>query len=203
MSSQVSAVALVIALVLAVVAIVVLFGLLWLILSPIKRALVEHKGRGRLKSAMSLLSAVDELMARKENVEALKLLRQSIVLETISEENLINLFRDHHENILSRLVLISEEMGSRPEHLAEVEELFIERTELMGLYARAQDSYKSLSSRRAKEGKSLPSWSKADFEKRIVQIQEELRLNQKTLQTALDQLFRAVSSAGGEPIVYH
>ena len=130
-------------------------------------------------------------------------MRLSVIYDVVHDQSLISLIREHHQNVLSRCVLIAEALESRPEHLAEVEQYFLERSELLDLLLRAKDSYQSIRSRRAKEGKTVPTWSRTDYESRIKQIESELEANLNNLKRSLSDLFGALSSSNGQPIVYH
>ena len=198
-----SVVTVIIALVLGLLGLSLLLSLLFLLLSPARKFFVFQKDRNRLKHALTQLAVVDGHLENEQTQEALKSLRSCFVFDHITDADLLDAYREHHQNVLSRCLIIAEDLGRRPEHLAEVEKLFLERTELFHLLLKAESSYRSLGERRSKEGKGIPTWSKADFESRISQIEAELSVNLKAVKKAIDELFRAMSSGGETPIVYH
>lgn len=158
---------------------------------------------GRHRKAVSRLRRVDALIAENRCQDALKQLRRAVVFEVSSGPEGVHAVREHHQNFLSRCLLLAEEMGSRAENIAEVERLFIERAELQKLHLKAVESFKSLKYRREQAGKHVPTWSKADFEQRIGEIKSELSKNENNLQEALKKLFDSLGQPVTENIVYH
>ena len=193
-----------IALILLALGVVVLSYFLWLLVMPSARSIRNQREMSRYKRFAEKIPQVDILIEEKRFPDALKLLRQTPLLDVCSKSELQELIREHHQNILSRCLVISEELGTRPDNLAEVERLVLERGELELLYIRAQESFLSLKSRREKAGKEIPTWSKSDFDVRLAEIQKELENNRAVLAAAFEKLFRSIESSRKEAdIVYH
>ena len=187
--------------------------LVWVIGGAMVAAVLELIGRstpgakpkrfGKLKKVASRLEKVDALLSQHKCLEAIKMMRKAYVVDIAKTPERIALIKDHHQNFLSRCLLIAEEMGSRADNIAEVERLFIERNELLNLLQKASESYQNLKFRREQAGKNIPSWSQTDFEQRIKEIQKELTRNESELENALGTLFSALGTPTSENIVYH
>ncbi|MCB0322181.1 MAG: hypothetical protein KDD69_01375 [Bdellovibrionales bacterium] len=175
----------------------------WLLIAPLFGLYQGGKGSGRHRKAAGRLKKVDALVAEHRCNEALKLLRRCTIFDLPKSDEGIQRIREHHQNFLSRCLLIAEEFGSRAENIAEVERLFIERAELQKLLLRADESFRSLKFRREQAGKHIPSWSKTDFEQRIKEIKSELKRNDMALANALKKLYDSLSRPAVENIVYH
>ena len=173
-------------------------------LGPIVGSLQGRKDTKKFRRAAEKIVEADNSITEGQFPEALKILRSAPLFDIFENPEIIELVREHHQNILSRCVLIAEELQTRPEGLADVERLVLERTELQTLYSRAADSYSSLRNRREKAGKEIPSWSRSDFEKRITDIQSELEKNRLLLTAAFQTLFTSIENSRRDgDIVYH
>ena len=193
----------IIALFLLGLAIALLIGLSWMMMNPLLGGLRGKKGSSKIRKYSARLTKVDELIEGKKPEEALKLLRKAIVLDTTLNEGAIRKLKEHHQNVLSRCLVLAEELGSRAENIAEVEHLLMQRVELQSLLQKASESFQNLKFRREKAGKNLPSWSKTDFEKRIKEIQEEMKKNETETNEAIERLFTSLGSPSTDNIVYH
>jgi len=190
---------------LAVVGVAIAGTLLWLLFHPLFRSLRDRFDARKFSRAAERLAEADALISEKHYPQALHALRLAPLYELTNKPEFAGLIREHHQNILSRCVLIAEELQVRPGNLPDVERLIIERGELHTLYTRALDSYLSLQSRRTRAGKDVPQWSKSDFEQRILDIRQELEVNRNGLEKAFDKLFHSIESPPKESgdIVYH
>jgi len=182
----------------------VLSYLVWLLIGPTVRSLRGRKDSQRFRRAAERVVEADSCIAEKRFTDALRILKQAPLFDLFEKLQLVELVREHHQNILSRCVLIAEELHTRPANLADVERLMMERSELQLLFVRAMDSYSSLKNRRQKAGKEMPLWSRSDFEQRIKEIRSELHKNKELLGAALSKLFASIESARSDgDIVYH
>ena len=178
--------------------------LLALLFRPVVRSAAGRQYSQRLRRAADKILQSDALFAGHQHLEALKALRKAPVYEIFDRSQFIDPVREHHQNILSRCVLIAEELQTRVDNLPEVERMVMERSELQSLYVRATESFASLKNRREKAGKEIPSWSKTDFDKRIKDIRKELEANRVALMAGFEKLFNSIeSSRREEDIVYH
>lgn len=188
---------------LLVVGLAVAGALAYVIGAPLFAIVKDRRQSSKLKKAADRLEEVDGLIAERKFPVALKILKQLIIFDPVEHPKSVESVREHHQNVLTRCLIISEELGSRAENLAEVERLFIQRSELQTLLIKAGDSFRSLQERREQAGKDIPQWSKSDFEQRLKDIRAELDANQVLLTKAADQLFSALESPRSEGIIYH
>lgn len=153
---------------------------------------VFRKAELRIKKA-------DELIEKKDYKKAVKELKKALILK-LNNPNLISSVKEHHQNILSRALIIAEENDTRASHIAEVEQLFLARAELQLLYVNAKSAYSRMQNKRSEKGKALPSWSKEEFKRKRKDIEKELMKNLEDLENALDSLFSEVEK---QEVVYH
>ena len=193
----------IIALFLLGVALAMLIGLTWTMMNPLLGGLRGKKGSSKIRRFADRLSKVDELIEEKKPDEALKVLRKAVLLDTTLSDTAIRRLKEHHQNVLSRCLVLAEETGCRAENIAEVEHLLMQRIELQSLLLKANESFENLKFRRERAGKDLPTWSKTDFEKRIKEIQGELKKNESETNEAIERLFASLGSPSEDNIVYH
>lgn len=193
----------IIALFLLGIGLAVLIGLTWVMMQPLLGGVRSRKGSSKIGRVRSRLDRVDSLISEQKPEEALRQLRKTVLLDAGLSETVLPKLKEHHQNVLSRCLVIAEEINSRAENIAEVEHLLMQRIELQYLLLRADQSYQKLKFRREKAGKDLPSWSKSDFEKRMKEIQGELRKNEREANDALQRLFESLASPSQDNIVYH
>jgi molecular chaperone DnaK (HSP70) len=174
-----------------------------LMLAPLLAILLGSNGSSKIKKAKQKVEKIDELISDGKTQEAIKVLQRSIVYDFAPNTKQVVQIKEHHQNILSRCLIISEEMSSKAENIADVERLFMERSELLSLRIKALDSFKSLENKRQQAGKHIPAWSKDDFQRKISEIKAELARNQSDLEKAADELFKSLGSPNTDNIVYH
>ena len=177
--------------------------LLWVLVFAL--AHFRNKGAGSIqyRRATKRVEVADKLMTENRHPEALQELRKAVLLGVFYNPNLIEALKEHHQNILSRCLIISEESNSRIENIADVERLFLERTELLSLLSTAQESFGRITKRREMAGKSTPDWSKKDYKKRIGEIKKQLLDNQKKLREELKSLFVLKKASVEDSVTYH
>ena len=178
-----------------------LFALLF---RPLFHSVIGKKYSSKLKKAADKLAQFDSLFAAHQHAEALRVLRRAPLVEIFDRPQLLDPAKEHNQNILSRCVLLAEELQTRVNNLPETERLVIERSELLTLFVRACESFASLRNRRERAGKEIPSWTKSDFENRIKEIRKELDANGLALNASFEKLFDSIGSPPREEdIVYH
>ena len=195
-----------IALLLLGIALVLLFYFSWQLMGPLLVGLRGRKGPSQIRKAAGRLQKVDQLISEGNPSEALKILRKSFLLdgETSSQQNLSRL-KEHHQNVLSRALVLAEELNGRADNIAEVEHALMARIELQNLHLKATESYQNVKFRRKQAGKELPSWSRSDFEARIKEIKEELKKNESIVLEQISELFASLQSSteDDDSIIYH
>ena len=196
----------ILSLVLLVAGSVVLWQLVKVLFGTIRRALGNQalgsapsaSGRsttsGSQKKIPKSFSKADKLIEEKQFKKAIKVLRKSINLEKEPTETTLASVKEHHENILSRFLTISEALGVRITNLQQVESLFSEHADLNVQMARAKLSFQKLQEKRGKLGKEIPSWSKEDFNSRKKEIKVERLANIKELKKELEELYKTLAN---------
>lgn len=188
---------------LASLAVTVLVCLCLLLFVPLYRLLRTGADSSRAHKAAAALGKVDQLIEKAQYPEALRQLRRNFVFDTPVSARTVEALKEHNQNLLSRCLVIAEEMSKRAPNIAEVEGLLLARSELQELFLKVNVSYHTLKSRRDQAGKKMPTWSKSDFEARIEEIRKELRQNEEMLKKELDLLFGFLSEDARENIIYH
>lgn len=197
-------ISIIVPLALLITAIICLAYLSIILFLPMIRMFKEKSESNKINTLVTKINIVDELLAQKKPLLALKILKNTAYLETIYKAELLDLVREHHQNILSRSLIIAEELNTRADNLATVEYLFQEQVELQKLFLKAYESYNSLNNRRGSSGKAIPQWTKDDFEKRLLEIQEELNKCKSSLRKNLEELFKSLElNPSDNNITYH
>ena len=191
------------AIVLLCIAVCIFSALVYQLAGPFLHLFRGGTDNAKLKRARGKLEQVDALLSNHRPLEALKLLKKAVYFDEIGAYKHISAIKEHHQNFLSRCLIIAEELDRRPRNIAEIEQLFLERSELQILQIRVTESYQNIRFRREKAGKGVPDWSKADFEQRLKQIKEELGRNKNSLTEELNELFKALGTQQSSDQLYH
>src|SRR5690606_4175468 len=123
--------------------------------------------------------------------------------EIPSSFQLLSALREHYQELLSRYLLISDSLNIRSPNLAKLEDLLNERNELLQLLFKSQFNYEVLLGKRKSEGKSLPNWTKAEFEKKEHDLKNELRSNHDRLKVELHYFFKNLENAPRGEVLIH
>ena len=175
-------------------------------LRPIWGLFGGRKQKSKLDKLARSLDVVDQCIEDQKNKDAIKHLKKTIMYNVVKKPDHVHFWREHHHNVLSRCLILSEETNTSLEYIAELEKLINERAELQSLYFKASESYNNLRFRRKQAGKDMPDWSKSDFETRIVQIKEELIKNKTELEQSFNVLFTSLLNPVDEedpPVTIH
>lgn len=159
--------------------------------------------RRRLSRASERLTQIDSSLEARNWRGALDNLRSAFVYDLFTTRESIRQIREHNQNVLSRAVVLGEELSTRAENLPEVERLLIENAEIQLLYLKANESFRRLKAKRREASKDLPEWTKSDYEKRSKEILSELRQNQSQIEKAIAGLFASLEQPRGEEVTYH
>lgn len=158
----------------------------------------------QFRRAVKRVEKADQLIEQKQFEAAIIQLRKAIYLGFQVSRPKLSAFRDHHQNIMSRCLIIAEELGGKIENIASVERLTIERGELQELLVKAKQAHIGLADRRKAAGKQTPSWTKADYNRRVNEISAQLEKNTLALKGEFEKLFASLKKgSNSESIVYH
>lgn len=159
----------------------------------------------KLKKARQRVDKIDQLIKDKEFLTALKELEQAFVLSISESTAQVRSNREHNQAMLSRCLVVGENLGTRSESLPSVEKLMLERVELQLLRLKTKDAFHNIASKQESRGKQLPNWSKSEHQRKMKDIETELGRNLSELEDALASMFHSLqnSSSQGEDIIYH
>lgn len=159
----------------------------------------------KLKKAQKRVETIDELIRNQEYPLALKELEQAFMFAVSETTAQIRSSRDHNQAMLSRCLVVGDNIGARSEALPRVEKLLLERTELQALRLKTKEAFQAITSKREQRGKELPSWSKSEHQKKMKDIEVELKRNLKELEEALSSMFLAFEKqpSPDNDITYH
>ncbi len=199
----------IVAFILAVIGFVltILFARLIVIqLLPLLKAL-KITGRSRSRSinkAALRIKKADDYIKNNELKKAALELQKAFLVDLFSSKEVIFKLKEHHQNALSRCLLIAEEQNSRIKNIAELERLLSGRIDLQLLLIRAKESLEQFQNKRKQKGQKTPAWSTKEFSSKINSIQEELNKNRSDLNKALKTLFQTLlAKTPKKDIVYH
>jgi hypothetical protein len=151
------------------------------------------------------LQKIDKAISEKRYDQALALLEKGIRYEKPNNLQTIVNLREYHQNVLSRCLIVAEELGTKITNIAELEKTLIQRFELQELFIQAQDSMHRFKQRRLEKGKSAPDWSVGDYKSKIEKISKEIKENDKQFKNEFRVLFRSLNEqkkASQQPM-YH
>ena len=177
--------------------------LIRVVLNPVLRLASGGKQASRLRKARERLKITNSLIEAQDYANTIRELRRAVLYDTLATREQVAALRDHFQNILSKALVIAEELGSKPENLADVEHLFMERVELLVLHIKATEAYDSVQHRWKKQGKELPEWGRTDYSRRQKDVAKELERNRKALEVTLKKFFAALENPSSGDIVYH
>ncbi|MCB0360879.1 MAG: hypothetical protein KDD44_14625, partial [Bdellovibrionales bacterium] len=160
----------------------------WAIIVELQRLFGGSLRSSRLRRAFQRVQEADLYIEKKDFVAAIDELERALLLDVRGTERTLRSIKEHHQNILSRCVIIGESIGAHLSNLPDVERYLLERSELQLLRANADQAFGRLKSKRQTAGKELPAWSKNDFDRRKREIVTELDANLASLRPALDEL---------------
>lgn len=183
---------------LAIILLTVLGGaLLGFLLQPFINEVLRLIMRGkdvsnlwRLKKRSTTLSSVDRLIANKNFEMALREIKKDLGLHDLHSLKEITIIKEHHQNILSRIIVIAEELDSRPTNISHLERLFIQWADLSRSRIKTIESFSNINSRRSSSGKTTPLWGRNIFTSATKEIDSALKFNRLELEQELDKLIK-------------
>jgi len=178
-------------------------ALIWLPFRSAIRGFLGTKDFLKFRRSLQRLRRFDELIEMERWTEAVRELERSVVYDALSSRQLIFSIKEHHQNLLSRALQVSEHFSARAESVGTAERLFLERAELQVLYLKANETFRRIQDRRTEAGKDLPKWSQADYLKRIGEVNSQLLLNRQALEQTLTKLMQEIQTPRRDDIVYH
>lgn len=182
----------------------ILYFLGSILYQQIRTTLSISNSTGKINRLSSQVKKVDAFIAIGEFARALSVLENAFVVEPSSSKQLLVAIREHHQNILSRCLIIAEEQHKRVENIAEIERLLSSHIEIQYALLKANESLQGFTKRHCCSGKQAPSWSTKEFEQKIDTLNKGFLDNKLNLKSALKSLFAKLKSQDKDAnIVYH
>lgn len=135
--------------------------------------------------------------------QAIASLKIAPYFEIPDNSQLISAIKDHHQEVLSRYLFLTDTLNIRSPNLAKLENLFNERNELLSMYFKSRFNFEVLQGKRKSEGKSIPNWTKAEFTKKEAELKNELKKNFSSLQIELHYFFKHLENAPRGEVLIH
>src|SRR5690606_22946215 len=118
---------------------------------------------------MKALEDFDKYLDEGSIEKASLTLRSTPYLDVPHNSEFLSKIRTHHQEVLDRCLGITDKLNTRAINLGELEALFSERSELLHLFFKARFSYETLQDKRQNEGKPIPLWTQAEFDKKEIE----------------------------------
>jgi hypothetical protein len=157
----------------------------------------------RAKQAQKKLDLIDRLLADRDFERAIVELRKAPWIDIPSSHESVRAAREHNQNILSRALILCEDLGGRAENIAHVEQLFIQLSEAHLLYLKSNEAFGKIKTRRQRAGKNTPDWGKTDFSSRLSEVKHEIAKISDELRSSLDVMFNSIKTPVGTNVTYH
>ncbi|MCC6932733.1 MAG: hypothetical protein IT292_05720 [Deltaproteobacteria bacterium] len=141
-----------------------------------------------LKKSTISLNKADHFLNLQDYDKAIHELKKAFFLTNPQDLEQINKIKQHHQNILSRIILLGEDSNCRFENISRLEHLLLERTELQNLLIKANSAFSEIRMRRSVNGKSLPKWGKQEYQEKIKLIETQLKNNKSNLESEIHKL---------------
>lgn len=155
-----------------------------------------------LNSFTASLLAGDKLQAQKS-------LQSSFILDGAPKnEQTIDRIAAHHLEILNRVIEGAAKRERRLDTLPILEDLIQSRNQLLKGYLDSARSLTALADRGKEKGTPTPPWALQEYQRRLAEISDRLRTNEKALHSQLTSviaaLFDAPPSGGTQTeVTYH
>jgi len=137
--------------------------------------------------------------------EALPLFLESFCIETTFEEmEVIGALHQHHQALVGRLIELCSHNSQDLQALEVVEDLLVDRDGLLREYADTKRARSDVTRKQKEKGRSPPDWALSEFNKKILDLDDRLKTNAKSLQSKLTELFKTLGNARpSSEVVYH
>ena len=149
----------------------------------------------KIKKQNSTINKIDNLISRKELEQALREIRKNLSISSLQSLKEVAATREYHQNILTRIIIIAEELDSRPSNIAKLESLFIHWADLNQDLIKAKEAHENLTSRRVSAGKIIPTWGKNIFSNNYRGIEASIRSNHRELEQEINKLINSLLSS--------
>jgi hypothetical protein len=166
------------------------------------RALPE---RWKFRKKKRLLAQADELLKTGSLRQASSVLMDSFYLDQIKvDPSLIDSTLNHHLDILSRVISVTEKHSGHLDDLPILEDLLHSRSQLMKGWFERIYAREKLRRKKAEDGRSAPGWAAQEFTRQLDEIKDRLTTNRLSLISRLKDLFGSLEKMRLEgEVTYH
>jgi hypothetical protein len=166
------------------------------------RALPE---RWKFRKKKRLLLQADELLKTGAVQQAASVLMDAFYLDQIKvDPSLIDPILNHHLDILSRVISVTEKHSRHLENLPILEDLLHSRCQLMKAWFERTYAREKIRRKKAEDGKPAPGWAAQEFVRQLEDIKDKLTTNRRSLLSRLKDLFGSLEKMRLEgEVTYH
>lgn len=174
----------------------------YFVFKPVKELLLRSRASNELTKKIIFVQKVDDLSEDGNPIEAIAILPSILYLEIPRSAESISNIREINQLFLSRALADFRKNWLTNSNIEQLESLVIERTELIQLLFKAKYSFETIAGKREDSGKSLPKWTKDEFQRKNTEIDTALKTNFK-LQNELEKLTTALKQGSvGEYLIH-
>lgn len=157
----------------------------------------------RHKRLQAQILRIDELLESKDPLSSLALLEVSFILDSKGGRDVITAVRNHHHNLLNRMVSVSDMMDLHIENLGALERLLIERSDKQSALFDAEESLQRFQTMRKQQGKSTPQWGVDEYNNKIAELRSALEQNRKLFVVELEIATSSLRQGKSGGQMYH
>lgn len=177
--------------------------LLYLIGAPLWPSLRELYQKQGLKQALKHFSVAEQLVDQQEFLKALGELEQAIFIRKESTPTMVQMSKNHHLTLITNCSVICEELSSDGQEIPLLESLLMQKAEVELLLIKAKENYLRSISGRQGGGKPVPAWGKAEYQKKLSEINANLNELLIELEQSFRTMFLGLRNSEKENITYH
>lgn len=153
------------------------------------------------------LSKIDARIEGGQFDEAVQECRGALFLEAIRKDRvLLDRVDAHHDEVLSRLIIISNLMEINSNHVPLMEDLLASRAELLKALIDASSTLENFKSKVRGDRRGSPSWAINQYEKQVSEILDRLNTNKRSIlgvMAEFQQELLKITKAPSESVTYH
>ena len=157
----------------------------------------------KLRKARKKFKEIDQLIDQSNYIKASKLLEKTVVLNGKISETECQAFNGHYADIISRAMIISEQVGGDFKKIAEIEVLLTKRIELHESLNAQNSKFANFRKRRQARGKETKTWGEEDFTNKISSLKQQIKENYKNLSKSLPIFFKNLPQKQESQATYH
>ena len=161
--------------------------------------------RWKFRKKKRLLVQADELLKNGEVQQAAGILLDAFYLDQVKvDPSLIDQILNHHLDILSRVISVTEKHSRHLDDLPILEDLLHSRCQLMKGWFERIFAREKIRRKKAENGKSAPGWAAQEFSRQLDEIKDKLTTNRLSLLSRLKDLFGSLEKMRLEgEVTYH